>query len=53
MRVLKLAMISQRWDLAAHTIVLATAKRLRTGDDINDRKKEKGEKQTKRQPRCK
>jgi len=32
MRLLKLAMEKQRWDLAAHTIVLAAAKSLSKGD---------------------
>jgi len=32
MRLLKLAMEKQRWDLAAHTIVLAAAKSLRRGE---------------------
>jgi len=37
MRLLKLAVKNQRWDLAAHTIVLATAKILQEGDkpDVN------------------
>jgi hypothetical protein len=32
MRLLKLAVEIQRWDLAAHTIVLATARLLKNGD---------------------
>jgi hypothetical protein len=32
MRLLKLAMEKQRWDLAAHTIVLAAAKSLCKGE---------------------
>ena len=32
MRLLRLAVESQRWDLAAHTIVLATARILQNGD---------------------
>ena len=32
MRLLRLAVEKQRWDLAAHTIVLATAKILNKGD---------------------
>ena len=32
MRLLKLAVEKQRWDLAAHTIVLATARLLKNGD---------------------
>ena len=32
MRLLRLAVEIQRWDLAAHTIVLATARLLKNGD---------------------
>lgn len=32
MRLLRLAVEIQRWDLAAHTIVLASARLLRNGD---------------------
>ena len=32
MRILRLAVESQRWDLAAHTIVLATARILHKGE---------------------
>lgn len=32
MRLLKLAVEKQRWDLAAHTIVLATARQLKNGE---------------------
>ena len=32
MRLLRIAVEKQRWDLAAHTIVLATASVLRSGD---------------------
>lgn len=32
MRLLRLAIEKQRWDLAAHTIVLATARLLSNGD---------------------
>ena len=32
MRLLRLAVEKQRWDLAAHTIVLATARVLNKGD---------------------
>jgi hypothetical protein len=32
MRLLKLAVEIRRWDLAAHTIVLATARLLKNGD---------------------
>jgi hypothetical protein len=42
MRILKLAVKSQRWDLAAHTIVLATARQLDKGREPNAKgKKEK------------
>jgi hypothetical protein len=32
MRLLRLAVEKQKWDLAAHTIVLATARRLNNGE---------------------
>ena len=35
MRLLKLAVEKQRWDLAAHTIILATARILNKGDKPN------------------
>jgi hypothetical protein len=35
MRLLKLAVEKQMWDLAAHTIVLATARILNKGDMVN------------------
>ena len=35
MRLLKLAVRKQRWDLAAHTIVLATARHLNGGEKPN------------------
>jgi hypothetical protein len=40
MRLLKLALETQRWDLAAHTIVLAAAKALKDGDKSNARKRQ-------------
>jgi hypothetical protein len=46
MRLLRLAVETQRWDLAAHTIVLATARLLRNGDKPYARKS----KQKKRRP---
>ena len=49
MRILKLAVKSQRWDLAAHTIVLATAKRLKIGEKVNGSEKEKETRRSKRQ----
>ena len=41
MRLLRLAIENQRWDLAAHTIVLATARRLNNGEKPNAKRKEK------------
>jgi len=42
MRLLRLAVENQRWELAAHTIVLATAKILNDGDRPHaNRSKEK------------
>jgi hypothetical protein len=35
MRLLKLAMENGRWDLAAHTIVLVTARHLNSGEKPN------------------
>jgi hypothetical protein len=35
MRLLRLAVKNQRWDLAAHTIVLATARELNNGERQN------------------
>ncbi len=32
MRLLRLAVKKERWDLAAHTIVLATARQLKNGE---------------------
>ncbi len=46
MRLLRLAVENQRWDLAAHTIVLATAKRLNNGEKPHVNKS----KQKKRRP---
>jgi hypothetical protein len=48
MRLLKLAVEIQRWDLAAHTIVLATARVLKNGDRphvsrIEGKKKPRGQ----------
>jgi len=44
MRLLRLAIESQRWDLAAHTIVLATARLLKDGDKphVSGSEKKKG-----------
>jgi hypothetical protein len=47
MRLLRLAVETQRWDLAAHTVVLATARLLRNGDKPDARKsKEKTRRST-------
>ena len=40
MRLLRLAVEKQRWDLAAHTIVLATATVLKNGDKPHAKSKE-------------
>lgn len=45
MKLLRLAIEKQRWDLAAHTIILATAKVLSNGDKPHankSREKKKG-----------
>ncbi len=44
MRLLRLAVEKQRWDLAAHTIVFATAKLLSSGDKphVNKSRQKKG-----------
>ncbi len=47
MRLLRLAIENQRWDLAAHTIVLAAARLLSNGDRPHASKK----RQTKRRPK--
>lgn len=36
MRILQLAVRHERWDLAAHTIVLAAARQLENGGDKNN-----------------
>ena len=41
MRLLRLAIETQRWELAAHTIVLATATLLKNGERLNAKRKEK------------
>jgi len=52
MRLLRLAVEKQRWDLAAHTIILATARTLNKGDKPyagkNGQKKRNLEGQSKR-----
>ena len=47
MRLLRLAVENQRWDLAAHTIVLATANVLKNGEKANGG----GRKEKKRRPK--
>jgi len=47
MRLLKLAVEKERWDLAAHTIVLATASVLRDGERADANKS----RQKKRRPK--
>jgi len=41
MRLLRLAVESQRWDLAAHTIILAIARVLTNGERTHASKREK------------
>ncbi len=52
MRLLRLAVETQRWDLAAVTIILATAQRLSNGDkpDVrkNNQKKRRPQRQSER-----
>ena len=50
MRLLKLAVKNQRWDLAAHTIVLATARQLVSGREPNAKKREEKKRGAKRKP---
>jgi hypothetical protein len=47
MRLLRLAVEGQRWDLAAHIIVLATARQLKEGEKPHG----KGSKEAKRRSR--
>ncbi len=49
MRLLRLAVENQRWDLAAHTIILATARLLNNGGKLNDRKSREKKRRPKRQ----
>ena len=49
MRILRLAVEKQRWDLAAHTIVLATASVLKDGERTNASKSRQKKRRTKRQ----
>ena len=47
MRLLRLAVEKQRWDLAAHTIVLVAARQMKNGrkPDAKERKEKKGRSQ--------
>jgi hypothetical protein len=47
MRLLRLAVETKRWDLAAHTIVLASAKVLKNGDRPDDGKGKAQKRRTK------
>jgi len=49
MRLLRLAVETQRWDLAAHTIVLATASVLKNGERPNVSKSRQKKRGSKRQ----
>jgi hypothetical protein len=48
MRVLKLAKKSERWDLAAHVIVLAAVEQLENGRQKDGREKKAKRRRTKR-----
>ena len=52
MRLLRLAVENQRWDLVAHTIILATARLLNNGGKLNDRKSREKKRRPKRQAEC-
>ena len=47
MRLLRLAVKQERWDLAACTIVLATARQLKNGEKRNDRRSQTKKKNAK------
>jgi hypothetical protein len=47
MRLLRSAVKAQRWDLAAHAIVLATAKQLNNGGRRNERRNSEKKRRTK------
>ena len=49
MRLLRLAVEKQRWDLAAHTIVLATARTLNNGEKAHANKSKGGKRHPKGQ----
>ena len=48
MRLLRLAVEAERWDLAAHAIILATARILSVGDKPHVTKKRRPKRQPKR-----
>ncbi|MBN1176566.1 MAG: hypothetical protein JXA51_02680 [Dehalococcoidales bacterium] len=48
MGLLRLAVKQQRWDLAAHTIVLATVRVLNQGDKPNERRSKEKKRRAKR-----
>lgn len=50
MRLLRLAIETERWDLAAHTIILATARALSKGDKPDDSKSREKKRRPRRQP---
>ena len=47
MRLLRLAVENRRWDLAAHTIVLATARHLSNGEKPNAKRSKAPKRRTK------
>jgi len=49
MRLLRLAVEKQRWDLAAHTIVLATARTLNNGEKAHANKSKEKKRRSKGQ----
>jgi hypothetical protein len=51
MRLLRLAIESQRWDLAAHTIIFITARLLNNGEKPDDSRREKEKRRPKGQPK--
>ncbi|MBA7683236.1 hypothetical protein ES703_91597 [subsurface metagenome] len=51
MRLLRLAVESQRWDLAAHTLVYATARALSNGDKLHASKSREKKRRPEGQPK--
>jgi hypothetical protein len=47
MKLLRLAVKNGRWDLAAHTIVLATARKLKNGEKPNAKRSKETSRRTK------